>query len=74
MSTPRTKPEQLSPYQEALLQRACSLYSKLNNLSGYEAEQFIFQELKSVTLESWKNGVEAGRRRATPSATPGKRS
>jgi len=52
-------------YHERLLERTCQVYAQVKDLSGYEAEDVIFQALKEVALESWKNGIQTGRRRAT---------
>lgn len=55
-------------YQATLKARAAQLYNTIGQLSedrdGVEA---VYQALKLTALESWKNGIEAGRRKARPS-------
>lgn len=54
-------------YQSALRARASKLFEEFCDLrDSDEAIEVIYQTLKQVALESWKNGIEAGRRKARP--------
>ncbi len=55
--------EAKSDYQAILAARAKQLVEAL----GYQPEngyQLVLETLKQTALESWKNGIDAGRRRA----------
>jgi len=62
-------------YQVALRTKAKEVYDRAcetdNSDSGIEV---IYQALKDVALESWKNGIEAGRRKASKPAGSTKQS
>ncbi len=54
-------------YQATLKSRAGKLYEEFCDLNdNNQAIDVIYQTLKQTALESWKNGIEAGRRKAQP--------
>jgi len=58
-------------YQALLRERAKEVYKRASVFNADEAElaiDVIAEALKEVALESWKNGIEAGRRKASKSA------
>ena len=56
-------------FQAQLKSRAQALHLALGRMTNAdEAVELIYAELKAATLESWKNGLQAGRLRATKSA------
>jgi hypothetical protein len=57
-------------YQSTLKSRAGKLYEEFCDLNdSNQAIEVIYQALKQTALESWKNGIEAGRRKARPGQT-----
>ena len=62
----KSKPD----YQAILHRRAAELLEQLKQTDGAELEDnLIFQCLKQTALESWRNGLEAGRRRSAAERT-----
>lgn len=54
-------------YQATLQRRAEELHEILGNTADPAQQLVSIQEcLKETALESWKNGIEAGKRRAQP--------
>ncbi|MBI5934740.1 MAG: hypothetical protein HY867_13625 [Chloroflexi bacterium] len=54
-------------YQAILKARATKLFETFCNLQDSDqATEVIYQTLKQTALESWKNGIEAGARKARP--------
>ena len=54
-------------YQQVLKDRALKLYEDSCNFDkSDQAIEVIYQCLKQIALESWKNGIDAGRRKARP--------
>ncbi len=50
-------------YQVMLKERAEQLYQAMQDQPD-EAEQLVLDTLKETALESWKNGIDAGKRKA----------
>lgn len=60
-------------YPELIRARAEKLYAEAREAgSSDKSIQLIFDALKATALESWKNGLDAGRRRAGKPASPAK--
>jgi len=58
-------------YQATLEERAAQVYNQCLGAPDAEARQKVLLEaLKATALESWKNGLEAGRRRAQTTKSP----
>ena len=56
-------------FQAQLMSRAQTLHASLSTIANeHDAVEIIYAELKDATLQSWKNGLQAGRLRATKSA------
>ena len=59
-------------YPELVRRRAVQLYGTIMEVGGGNGEQAverIYDALKSTALESWKNGLDAGRRRSRSGAS-----
>jgi len=52
-------------YHANLRKQAETLRDFIAELSPEDTVEALFQELKGVALESWKNGIQAGRRKAS---------
>lgn len=53
-------------YHAQLKERAQAVYKAVIQIKDeHDAVDAIFEELKGVALESWKNGIQAGRRKAS---------
>jgi hypothetical protein len=54
-------------YQRVLKDRASKLFETVCDLDNSdEGIEVIYQCLKQTALESWKNGIDAGRRKVRP--------
>jgi hypothetical protein len=52
-------------YDDVLHKRAGQLHDAIEGANHAQAAmELIYQALKETALESWKNGIEAGRRKA----------
>lgn len=52
-------------YQEKLAKKASELHDTISEAENVEDQiDLIFAALSSVALESWKNGIEAGKRQS----------
>lgn len=59
---------QRESYADRLWEQTKTVYSQLQAARQPDERMSVLHEaLKSVALESWKNGIEAGRRRASRS-------
>lgn len=62
-------------YQIALRNRAKTVYGEVKSAGAADLSiDIIYQALKDVALESWRNGIEAGRRKALKPASSTKQS
>jgi hypothetical protein len=62
-------------YQVALRDCAKTVYGDAKAAGAVDLSiDIIYQALKDVALESWRNGIEAGRRKASKSAGSPKQS
>lgn len=62
-------------YQATLRNRAKAVYGEASDANDADTSiDIIYQALKEVALESWKNGIEAGRRKASKAADSPKQS
>jgi hypothetical protein len=53
-------------YHVQLKKRAQAVYNSVTQITDeHDAVDSIFGELKDVALESWKNGIQAGKRKAS---------
>ena len=53
-------------YHVQLKERAQAVYESVSQITDeHDAVDAIFAELKEVALESWKNGIQAGKRKAS---------
>jgi len=66
----QTKPKRPRPdYQVTLKIRAVELYDKASEMSDRDQSvDLVYQVLKQTALDSWKNGIEAVRRKASAPA------
>lgn len=63
--------EQKSDYQAKLRERAEQVYHEVSDAGigeSRKSSEIIYEALRAVALESWKNGLEAGRRKSQPKA------
>ena len=61
-------------YQATLKQKAADLYQVVQGSRPTDGAPAIYEALRQVALESWKNGIEAGRRKASKPAGSTKQS
>ena len=67
MITDEKKPR--PDFQAQLKSQAQTLHASLSTSANEDdAVEIIYAALKDATLQSWKNGLQAGRLRATKSA------
>ena len=53
-------------YHAQLKERAQAIYESVTQITDEQkGVDTIFDELKDVALESWKNGIQAGKRKAS---------
>ena len=53
-------------YHAQLKERVQALYESVTQITDkHDTVDNIFEELKDVALDSWKNGIQAGRRKAS---------